>query len=273
MIGGYSQETSVRQLCDLLDCARSSYYYRSCRWQQADLRDAIEKIALEYPRYGYRRVTAELHRRGHLVNRKRVLSILREANLLVEVRRFFRTTDSTHGHPRYPNLLRGLEITAPDQAWCADITYIRLPDEFVYLAVVMDIFTRSIRGWELSHQLCEDLTQTALKRALLGRRPHIHHSDQGVQYAACGYVDLLVQNGIQVSMAAVGCPTQNAYAERLIRTLKEEEVYLHDYQNYAEAYARIGHFLDEVYTHKRIHSSLGYLTPSEFEAQYQSGVP
>ena len=272
MIGELSQESSVRQMCEMLDCARSSFYYRSDRQQQADLRAAIEAIALEFPRYGYRRVTAQLHRRGHLVNHKRVLCLLKEANLLVEVRRFCRTTDSTHGLGRYPNLLKGLEITAPDRAWCADITYIRLPDEFVYLAVVMDIFTRAIRGWELSRQLCEDLTQTALRRALLGRRPQIHHSDQGVQYAASGYVDLLKRNGIQISMAAVGCPTQNAYAERLMRTLKEEEVYLHDYQNFPEAYTRIGHFLDEVYTHKRIHSSLGYLTPAEFETLHKSGA-
>lgn len=272
MIGTYSQESSVRQLCEWLCCARSSFYYHPARREQTALRDVIEAIALEFPCYGYRRVTVELHRRGHLANRKRVLSILREANLLVEVKRFCHTTDSAHGLGRYLNLLKGLDITAPDQVWCADITYIRLPDEFVYLAVVMDIFTRAIRGWELSRQLGEDLTLAALRRALLGRRPQIHHSDQGVQYAASGYVDLLKQNDIQVSMAAVGCPTQNAYAERLMRTLKQEEVYLHDYQNFPEAYARIGHFLDEVYTHKRIHSSLSYLTPAEFEAQYKSGV-
>lgn len=270
MIGVLSQEASVRQLCELVGCARSSYYYRPVEVDEAEIRGQIEAICLEFPRYGYRRVTRQLHRRGHRVNHKRVHRMMQEANLLVEVRRLCgSTTDSHHPWGRYPNLVKGLVIDHPDQVWCADITYIRLRKEYVYLAVLMDVFTRAVRGWYLSRQLTEQLAHAALMRALaVHRAPEIHHSDQGVQYACGGYTDLLQQAGVQVSMAAVGRPTQNAYAERLIRTLKDEEVYLHEYETFAEAQDRIGHFLEDVYMHKRIHSSLGYLTPAEFEAGY-----
>lgn len=159
-------------------------------------------------------------------------------------------------------------MTCPDQVWVSDITYIRLPREFVYLAVIMDVFTRSIRGWQLNRSLNLELTLTALQRALAGGKPAIHHSDQGIQYAAPTYVESLQQAGIAISMAEVGDPRQNGYAERLIRTIKEEEVRLTEYQDFAEAYAQIGHFLEEVYQRKRIHSALGYLTPAEFEATW-----
>jgi transposase InsO family protein len=261
---------SVRFLCRTLGVARSSYSYRRRGDALADLtlRDAIETIAVEFPRYGYRRMTVELGRRGLVANHKRVLALMRAANLLVQVKRYCRTTDSSHGFGRFPNLLRGLVVTRPDQAWCADITYIRLPREFVYLAVLLDVFTRTVRGWELARDLTEALPKAALDRALTLRQPTIHHSDQGVQYAAHGYVGRLEAAGIQVSMADVGKPTQNAIAERFMRTLKEEEVSLHDYQDLTEARTRIGYFLDEVYTTKRIHASLGYKTPAEFEAAY-----
>lgn len=259
-------QCSVRQLCQLLAVAPSSYYYSKAAADDQELRDLIERIALEFPRYGYRRMGAELRRRGQAVNHKRVLRLMREDSLLVQVRRFCRTTNSAHAYGRFPNLIRDLRIERLNQVWCADITYVRLRRDFVYLAVVMDIYPRAIRGWELSGTLTEALTSAALERALAQQTPEIHHSDQGVQYAATGYVDRLLRRGIKVSMAARGQPRQNAHAERLMRTLKEEEVYLHEYADLTEARSRIGRFLDDVYMTKRIHSALGYLTPAEFEA-------
>ena len=259
-------QCSVRRLCRLLAVASSSYYYRRECADDQELRDLIERIALEFPRYGYRRMTAELRRRGQPLNHKRVLRLMREDNLLGQVRRFCRTTNSVHDYGRFPNLVRGLAIERLNQVWCADITYVRLRRDFVYLAVIMDIYPRAIRGWELSGNLTEALTVTALERALAQQAPEIHHSDQGVQYAATGYVDRLLRRGIKVSMAARGQPRENAFAERLMRTLKEEEVYLHEYTDLSEARTRIGRFLDDVYMTKRVHSALGYQTPAEFEA-------
>lgn len=261
-------EWPIRLLGELLDTPLSSYYYRPEPANDLELRDLLEQIALQYPRYGYRRMTAELGRRGMAVNHKRVLRIMREESLLAHVTRFCRTTNSEHPYGRYPNLVKDLVIARVDQVWCADITYIKLPREFVYLAVILDIFPRSIRDWELGRNLTEELTRTALERALAKRRPEVHHSDQGVQYAATGYVERLTGLGIRVSMAARGQPTQNPFAERLMRTLKEEEVYLNQYADYAEARSRIGRFLDEVYQTKRVHSALGYKTPAEFEAEW-----
>ena len=171
------------------------------------------------------------------------------------------TTNSNHAFRRYPNLLNDLVVDKPDLVWVADITYIRLQREFVYLAVLMDLFTRGIRGWHLSRDLSDELTQTALKKALLTNCPQVHHSDQGVQYASHDYVELLQEEKIQISMADVGAAWQNGFAERLIRTIKEEEVYLYEYRDYWDAYHRIEYFLEDIYMRKRIHSSLGYLTP------------
>ena len=178
------------------------------------------------------------------------------------------TTDSSHPFPRYPNVVEHLEIVRPDQLWVCAITSIRLLEEFVYLAVLMDVFTRCIRGWHLGRSLDQSLTLRALEQALGHHTPEIHHSDQGVQYAATAYTARLQAAGVQISMVEVGAAWQNGYAERLMRTIKEEEVDLSDYANYADAVRQIGRFLDEVYMHKRIHSSLGYLTPVEFEQQW-----
>jgi putative transposase len=219
-VNAHPGEFSRTLLCSAVGLARSSLYYQPQGADDLALRSEIEALALEYPRYGYRRITAELHRRHWAVNHKHVLRLMHEENLLVQVKRFCRTTCSQHPYGRYPNLVKGLEIVRPDQVWCADITYIRLQHEFIYLAVLMDIFTRSIRGWELGRDLSEALSKTALVQALDGHKPEIHHSDQGVQYAANGYVALLQAAGVQISMTAQGQPTQNAYAERLMHTLK-----------------------------------------------------
>lgn len=259
----------VSLACELLDLPRSSFYYQVEQSDESDCKDAIQEIAGQWPRYGYRRVTVQLRRDKQLVvNGKRVRRLMAEMGLKGEPpRRKRRTTNSEHGFPRYPNLVLGLKVERPEQVWVSDITYIRLRDEFVYLAVVMDIFTRSIRGWHLGRTLHQELTLTALQQALAtGRRPEIHHSDQGVQYAAAAYIDAL--RGTSISMAEVGEAWQNGYAERLIRTIKEEEVDLSDYHDYQDAYRQLGRFLDEVYMRKRIHSSLGYLTPAEFESQW-----
>jgi transposase InsO family protein len=179
-----------------------------------------------------------------------------------------RTTNSNHEFKRYPNLVMNLVIERPDQVWVGDITYIRLQQEFVYLAVLMDVFTRSIRGWHLARSMDVSLTMTALNKGLARGRPEIHHTDQGVQYAANEYVRVLQQHGVKLSMAEVGQAWQNGYAERLMRTIKEEEVDLSEYRNFTEAYEQIEQFLENVYMKKRIHSSLNYLTPDEYEKRW-----
>jgi transposase InsO family protein len=263
------EDYPVTVLCETLDCARSSFYYKAQPGDDTTLRAAIERLAGEWPTFGYRRVTALLRRAGWTVNRKRVQRLMREMGLQVAPKRRKKgTTNSQHSFPRYPNLVKGLEVFRPDQVWVSDITYVQLCREDVYLAVIMDVFTRAIRGWHLSRSLDQFLTLTALQRALADHIPLIHHSDQGVQYAAIAYTNLLAAHGVQISMAAVGKPEENGYAERLIRTIKEDEIELFDYLDYHDAYHHIGRFLDEVYMHKRIHSSLGYLTPAEFEGDW-----
>jgi putative transposase len=264
-----AQKYPVSLACAVLDCARSTYYHQAENPDETALRAAIEAVAAEWPTYGYRRVAAQLRRQGLTVNRKRVLRLMQEMGLQGKIKRKTRrTTDSQHDFPRYPNLVQGLEVVRPDQAWVSDITYIRLRLDFVYLAVIMDVFTRCIRGWELGRSLGQELTLAALQRALAKHTPEIHHSDQGVQYAATAYTQMLRAANVQISMAEVGEAWQNSYAERLMRTIKEEEVDLSDYEDYTDALRQLGRFLDEVYMHKRIHSSLGYLTPVEFESQW-----
>jgi putative transposase len=261
----------VTAICRVLEVPRSTIYYEAQPKGERALRDAIEAIAGQFPTYGSRRVARQLRRGPHdmLVNRKRAQRIMREMGLQGRVRRRKPcTTDSQHDCPRYPNLVQGMEAAYPDHIWVADITYVRLLLEWVYLAVIMDVHTRAIRGWHLSRSLEGELTLTALRRALADRAPTIHHSDQGVQYAATDYVDLLQDQHVQISMAAQGKPEENGYAERLIRTIKEEEVYLSDYRDFEDVYTQIGHFIEDVYQTRRIHSALGYLTPVEFEAAW-----
>jgi putative transposase len=212
-----------------------------------------------------------MKRLGWRVNGKRVRRWMDELNLCGDPpKKKCRTTDSRHGWPRYENLVKDLEIVRPDQVWVADITYVRLHHEFVYLAILMDVFTRSIRGWQLGRSLDQGLTLAALERALVIGTPQMHHSDQGVQYAAAAYAERLRGLGVELSMAAIGEPRENGYAERVMRTIKEEEVDLSEYRDFADAHAQIGRFLDDVYNAKRIHSALGYLTPREFEDLWRS---
>lgn len=265
---GLAGEYPARLICRSVGLPRSVFYYQPVqRPEELLLRDEIERIAAEYPRYGYRRITAELKRRGYKGNHKRVLRIMREENLLVQVKRYCRT--SIPGVGSYPNLLKDLEVGYPDHVWCGDITYVQVRKGFVYLTVLMDVFTRSIRGWELSRSLDDGLTVRALEKAFEKGKPEIHHSDHGVQYLSERYLLMLKEAGVEISMAAKGRAWENGYAERLIRTLKEEEVYLHEYEDFEDAYEHVGGFLEDVYMRKRVHSSLGYLTPSEFEEKYE----
>ena len=269
MIDVLSSAYPVALACRVLGCARSSHYYQSQVSDESDLRSAIDSLAAQWPTYGSRRITMELRRKGWTVNRKHVSRLMDEMGLKIKrnpKKKY--TTDSDHPFPRYPNRVSDLEIIYPDQVWVADITYIGLATEDVYLAIVMDVFTRSIRGWHLGRSLGGELTLTALRPALADHQPAIHHSDQGVQYAATAYVELLQAHGVAISMTDTGAAWQNGYAERVIRTIKEEEVYLSEYRDYGDAYQQIGHFLTDVYTHKRIHSALGYLTPAEFQTAW-----
>jgi len=258
--------------CRALGLARSSYYYRAEKPGEAQVVEAVQEVARAYVTYGTRRVTQQLHRAPYqmAVNRKRIQRIMRHEGLLRRVKTARRrTTNSQHPYPRYPNLVKALEITHPNQVWVADITYIRLQREFVYLAMVLDVFPRIVRGWCLSRLLDQELTLSALQMALQAHRPEIHHSDQGIQYAAQAYIDLLKEHSTQISMAAVGKAEENGYAERFMRTLKEEEVDLTEYRNFSDARSQIGHFIEDVYNRRRIHSALGYLTPVEFELAWE----
>jgi transposase InsO family protein len=268
------QELSISALCELLGVSRSWYYEKPTAEEIAqrdvELRDAIERITLEFAGYGYRRVTKQLGRQGLVVNHKRVLRVMREESLLCQLqRRFVATTDSKHSHQTYPNLLSGLVLDGLDEAWVADITYIRLPTSFVYLAAILDAYSRRCIGWALSRFIDAKLTLSALEMALEQRRPprgFIHHSDRGVQYACGDYVARLENVGTRISMSAVGNPYDNAKAESFFKTLKAEEVYLKEYWSLEEAEQNIGYFIADVYNAKRLHSSLGYLPPAEFEA-------
>jgi transposase InsO family protein len=255
--------------------SRSSYYYQAKgepeakRKEDADIRDRLEALALRFPRYGYRRMTAQLKREGFPVNHKRVLRIMREAGLLVKTRkRYVPTTDSQHSYAVYPNLYKDAQIQGIDAVWVADITYIRILLGFVYLAVILDAFSRKVIGYAISKSLDTRLTVSALESALRARQPNrgcIHHSDRGVQYACENYVELLKTHGLRISMSAKGNPYENAQVESFFKTLKTEEVYLMDYRDWDDVVRHLPVFIEDVYNRERLHSALGYMSPDEFE--------
>lgn len=260
-------------LCQMIGVSRAGFYRsrtpRTVVPVEMELRDEMQRIALEFPAYGYRRITAELRRRGFEVNHKRVLRLMREDNLLCLRRRsFVATTDSRHGLPVYPNLAGGIAPAFVNQLWVADITYIRVRTEFVYLAVLLDAFSRRVIGWALGRTLQTELALAALRMALERRRPGtglVHHSDRGVQYASSAYTNLLKQNAINISMSRTGNPYDNAACESFMKTLKYEEIYRNEYQDISELNTSMVDFLEVVYNRRRLHSALGYVPPAEFE--------
>jgi transposase InsO family protein len=267
------QSAQPGMTCRVLDLPRSSYYYCAQTKEEDDLKNAVQSVAGQYPTYGTRRIAHQLHRPPYQypVGRKRIQRLMRSMDLLRPVKRLrIRTTNSQHGFPRFPNLMEKLVVSYPNQVWVADITYIRLKHSFIYLAVLMDVFTRSIRGWHLSRALDQNLTLYALNQGLLQGCPVMHHSDQGIHYAFKNYIQILRAHKVQISMAGVGKPEENGYAERLMRTIKEEEVELSEYNDLDDARDQIGQFLEDVYMTKRIHSALNYATPAEFEALWRA---
>ena len=275
-------ELTVERMCALSGVSRAGYYRhwkRSApRQEETVVRDAIQRIALSNRRYGYRRIAAQLRRDGLVANHKRVLRLMRRDNLLCLRKRPFVpvTTDSRHSWRVVANLARGVVLTGLNQLWVADITYIRLAEEFAYMAVVIDAFSRRVVGWALDLHLRADLAVAALEMAIAERRPQpgtlIHHSDRGIQYACRDYMSLLEAHGIQPSMSRVGSPYDNAQAESFMKTLKQEEVDGRDYRNLDEARAAIGIFIEQVYNRQRLHSALAYRPPAEFEQNLQQLV-
>lgn len=252
---------------------RSTYYYQKKEdsanaQQEILLQEKIQRIAYQYPYYGYRRITAQLQRENFKVNHKRVLCIMRQLGIQARVkRRYTTTTNSRHSHRIYPNLIKDKIVTGINQLWCSDITYIRIFTGFVYLAVIIDIYSRKIVGYAIAKTLSPELTIAALHMAIANRNTDklIHHSDQGVQYASSDYVSLLEEHDIRISMSGKGNPYDNAHVESFFKTLKQEEVYLWQYETYLDVVTRIPYFISDVYNRKRLHSALGYRPPEEFE--------
>jgi transposase InsO family protein len=267
---------SIKGMCAVLSLSRATLYRRSGVEpgdDDTELRDEIQRIALDMPAYGYRRITKALARQGHQANHKRVLALMREDNLLcLRKRKYVSTTDSGHSLPIYPNLAAEAVLSGINQLWVADITYIRLRREFVYLAVVLDAFSRRCIGWNLGRRLDDGLTLRALRMALERREVEpglVHHSDRGVQYASKEYTDLLKESAIAISMSRSGNPYDNAKAESFMKTLKYEEVYLWEYDSFDDAKEQIARFFEDVYNIKRLHSAIGYMPPAEFEQQLE----
>lgn len=269
-------------MCYLAEVSRAGYY-RDLAEKAPDeaemaLRTAIqESVLAHHRRYGYRRVTVDLHRRGMIVNHKRVLRIMREDNLLaIRYRKYILTTNSQHGREVYVNLAARMTLTGINQLWVADITYIRLRVEFVFLAVVLDRFSRKAIGWALDRTLAARVALTALRQAVARRRPPpgvVHHSDQGIQYACTEYVDELKANGMLPSMSRPANPYDNAACESFMKTLKQEEIYCQQYRDYEELSAHLEEFLENYYNRQRLHSALGYRTPEEFERDQATATP
>lgn len=253
--------------------SRSAYYYRPKDKKEKEKRDRdlckkIKAICYRYPFYGYRRVTAALKRKRLVVNHKKVLKLMKDMGIQVKKRkRYTRTTNSCHNLKVYPNLIKNLSVGRIDQVWCSDITYIGLVYGFVYLAAIIDAFSRKVVGYAIARTLAAELALGALRMALATRNTSdlIHHSDRGIQYCCTDYINLLKEHGIEVSMSAKGVPVENALAESFMSSLKVEEIYMWDYETYADVVERIPYFIEEVYNRKRLHSSLGYMPPEEFE--------
>jgi putative transposase len=257
----------VRQLCETLECPPSTYYYQSQAVSDDDLISALEDILMRRPFFGYRRVLKQLQREGWLVGETRVRRVLKAMGHTAKIGRVrVRTTDSSHPHWRYPHLLKHIRPKYPDHLWVADITYIRLGWRFIYLAVILDAYTRAVRGWALSRQIDEELTLTALEMALTKGTPSIFHSDQGSQYTAWRHTQRLLWLGVRISMADTGQPTQNGLAERFIGILKQEHVDFTEYEDFDDAFHQLQQWLEIEYMTERIHSALDYQTPAEFEA-------
>ena len=275
MIGATS--LPKEKACEALEVSKQAFY----KWKKREplpyadnyVMESIQEIALEFAKYGYRRMTKQLHRQGQQVNHKKVYRIMKENNLLVRRKKFRPiTTQSSHGLRVYPNLAKDLVVTKLNQLWVSDITYIYLPLGFAYLAAILDIFSRKCIGWCLGINIDAQLTLDALNMAItsrqhLGFSGMIHHSDRGVQYASQVYTDRLKELGILISMSGKGNAYDNAFAESFMKTLKVEEVYINEYETFQEAYANIKHFIELVYNEKRLHSSIGYVPPAEFEAE------
>ena len=276
-------DLGVSRMCAMAGLSRASYYRHWCasspRQEETSVRDAIQRLALKNRFYGYRRIGAELRRQGLAINHKRVLRLMREDNLLCLRQRPFVpvTTQSKHGWKVVPNLARQMELTGIDQLWVADITYVRMREEFAYLAIILDAFSRRVIGWTLETHMLASLVIDALEMAIEARRPQpgtlVHHSDRGLQYACSNYTDILNANGILTSMSRVANPYDNAKAESFMKTLKHEEVDGSLYRDASQARRNIGAFINNVYNTQRLHSALDYRSPVEFEAQMLDRIP
>jgi transposase InsO family protein len=256
-----------------MDIKRSTLYYQKKdnpneKIKEADIKDKIATISYKHPYYGYRRMTAQLKREKLMINHKRVLRMMRKMGIQGRIKRkYISTTNSRHHNRVYPNLITKLKVIRIDQLWCSDITYIRILNGFVYLAAIIDVYSRKIVGYAIGKTLCPELTITALKMAIATRKTNnlIHHSDQGIQYTCKEYINILKAHHIKISMSAKGNPYDNAFVESFFKTLKQEEVYLWEYETFSDVIERIPYFIEDVYNKKRLHSSLGYRPPEEYE--------